>query len=138
MQCKPPKGKNQGDRPKHQLQTDSTKTMRYMTVEDKELMLAAVGDKPDKEGNYEEVLAAVAHYIVTHYAEKEVIKKKKKCKPKSGQYQLDVGIKQCGKQGWTAVTKELNQFNKYKVFKPQHAKDLSEEDKKKRHHPSYS
>ncbi len=44
---------------------------------------------------------------------------------------MEAGIKQFGKQGETAVTKELNQFNKYKVFKPQHANDLSEKDKKK-------
>jgi hypothetical protein len=54
-----------------------------------------------------------------------------KYKPKSGQYQLKVGNNQFGKQGETAVTNELNQFSKYKVFKPQHANDLSEEDKKK-------
>jgi hypothetical protein len=29
------------------------------------------------------------------------------------------------------VTKELDQFNKYKVFEPKHANDLSEEDRKK-------
>jgi hypothetical protein len=29
------------------------------------------------------------------------------------------------------VTKELDQFNKYKVFKSKHAHDLSEEDRKK-------
>ncbi len=40
----------------------------------------------------------VAHYVMTHYAEKEVITKKK-YKPKSGQYQLEAGIKQFGKQG---------------------------------------
>jgi hypothetical protein len=44
---------------------------------------------------------------------------------------LEAEIKQFGKQGESAVTKEINQFNKYKVFKPQHANDLSEEDKKK-------
>ena len=31
----------------------------------------------------------------------------------------------------TAVTKELNQFNKYKVFESKHKNDLSEEDRKK-------
>jgi hypothetical protein len=36
-------------------------------------------------------------------------KKKKKYKPKSGQYQLEAEIKQFGKQGETAVTKELDQ-----------------------------
>ncbi len=29
------------------------------------------------------------------------------------------------------MTKELDQFNKYKVFVPKHANDLSEEDRKK-------
>jgi hypothetical protein len=29
---------------------------------------------------------------------------------------LDAGIKQFGEQGESAVTKELRQFNKYKVF----------------------
>jgi hypothetical protein len=51
--------------------------------------------------------------------------------PKSGQYQLEAGIKQFGERGESAVTKELDQFNKYKIFKPKHANDLSEEDKKK-------
>jgi hypothetical protein len=67
---------------------------------------------------------------MTHYAEKEVIKKKK-YKQKSGQYHLDAGIQQFGKQGESAVLKELNQFNKYEELEPQHAHDLSEEDKKK-------
>jgi hypothetical protein len=35
-------------------------------------------------------------------------KKKKKYKPKSGQYQVEEGIKQFGKRGETAVTKELD------------------------------
>ncbi len=51
-------------------------------------------DKEDKE-----VLAAVTHYMMVHYKEKEGIKKKKKkYKPKSGQYQLEAGIKQFGEQ----------------------------------------
>ena len=44
---------------------------------------------------------------------------------------MEAGIKRFGKQGESAVTKELDQFNKYKVFEPQHANDLSEEDKRK-------
>jgi hypothetical protein len=67
---------------------------------------------------------------MTHYAKREVIKKKK-YNPKSGQYQLETRIKRFGKQGESAVTKKLNQFNKYKVFEPQHANDLSEVDKRK-------
>jgi hypothetical protein len=46
-----------------------------VTVEEEEIILATVGKKPDKEDNDEEVLAMVAHFIMTHYAEKEVIKK---------------------------------------------------------------
>ncbi len=77
-------------------------------------------------------MATVAHYIMAHYKEKEGMKKKKKkYKPKSGQYQLEAGIKQFGELGETAVTKELDQFNKYGVFEPKHVRDLSEEDKKK-------
>ncbi len=57
----------------------------YVTVEEEEIVLATVGDKHDEGDNDEEELAAVAHYVMTHYAEKEVIKKKK-YKPKSGQY----------------------------------------------------
>jgi hypothetical protein len=101
----------------------------YVTAEEEEIILATVGDKHDEEDNEKEELAAVAHYVMTHYAEKEVIKKKK-YKSKSGQYQLEAGIKWFGEPGESAVTKELNQFNKYKVFEPQHANDLSEEDKR--------
>ncbi len=75
-------------------------------------------------------MAAVAHYIMVHYEEKEGIKKKKKkYKPKSGQYQLEAGIKQFEECGETALTKELNQFNKYGVFEPKHARDLSDKEK---------
>ena len=70
--------------------------------------------------------------ITVHYKEKERIKKKKKkkYKPKAGQYQLEAGIKQFSEQGESVVTKKLDQFNKYKVFEPKHANDLSEEDRK--------
>jgi hypothetical protein len=66
----------------------------------------------------EEVLAAVAHYIMVHYEEKESLKRKQKYKPKAGQHALEAGIKCFGKEGETAVTKELNQFNIYGVFEP--------------------
>ncbi len=102
----------------------------YVNREGEEIILATVGDKHDNKDNDEEELAAVAHYVMTYYEEKEVIKRKK-YKPKSGQYQLEAGIKWFGKQGESAVTKELNQFNRYEVFEPQHANDLSEEDKRK-------
>jgi hypothetical protein len=48
----------------------------YVTVEEEEIILATVGDKHDEEDNDEEDLAAVEHYVMTHHAEKEVIKKK--------------------------------------------------------------
>ncbi len=94
-----------------------------MNVEEEELMLATVGNKSDKEELDNEVLAAVAHSIMAHYAEKEGIKKK--YKPKYRQYRLEAGIKQLSKQGKSVLTKELNQFKKYKVFEQQHANNLS-------------
>jgi len=107
----------------------------YTTLEEEEQLMLATVEKeiPADDDKDEEVLAAVAHFIMVHYKEKEGIKKKKKkkYKPKAGQYQLEAGIKRFGERGETAVTKELDQFNKYKVFVPKHAKDLSEEDKKK-------
>ncbi len=104
----------------------------YMTVEEEEVMLANMEESALDEEEDEEVLAAVAHYIMVHYEEKESLKKKKKkYKPKAGQYPLEAGIKRFGKEGETAVTKELNQFNTYGVFEPQHAQDLLDDDKKK-------
>ncbi len=44
---------------------------------------------------------------------------------------LEAGIELFGKESETAVTKELNQFNTYGVFEPQHARDLSDNNKKK-------
>jgi hypothetical protein len=99
----------------------------YVTVEEEELKMATMDNNPAEDKQDENVLAAVAHYIMVHYEEKEGIKKKKKkYKPKSGRYQLEAGIKQFGECGETAVTKELNQFNKYRVFEPKHARDLSD------------
>ncbi len=52
-------------------------------------MLATADENPAEDEADGEVLAAVAHYIMVHYEEKEGTKKKKKrYKPKSGQYQL--------------------------------------------------
>ncbi len=94
----------------------------YVTVEEEEVMLAMVEEDPAEDKEDKEVLAAVAHYIMVHFEEKEgAKKKKKKYMPKSGQYQLEAGIKQFGDQGETAVTNELDQFNKYGVFEPKHA-----------------
>jgi hypothetical protein len=117
----------------------------YVTVaEEDEFLLATNGEESDKRGadNTEmgnKVLSAVAHYIMVHYAEKELIKKhKKKYKPKDGQYTLDAGLRKFGNEGETAITKELHQFNTYNVFVPLEANSLSNEEKKAHYHCSYS
>ena len=90
----------------------------YTTVEEeKQLMLATVEkENPADDKEDEDVLATVAHFIMVHYEEKEGTKKKKKkkYKPKAGQYQLEEGNKRFGDRGESAVTKELDQFNKFK------------------------
>ncbi len=42
----------------------------YVTVEEEEIILATVGEKHDEEDNDKDKLAVVAHYVMTHYAEK--------------------------------------------------------------------
>jgi hypothetical protein len=65
-------------------------------------------NRKDENEDNDEGLVAVAHYIMVHYAKKEAQKRhRKKYKPKSGQYQLEAGIKHFGDQGEIAVTKEL-------------------------------
>ena len=88
----------------------------YVTVEEQE-------DRPDYEEDDPEKMASVAHYVMMHYAEKESIKKKrkKKYKPKAGQYGLEAGLKHFGERGETAVSKELAQFYVYDVFEPLYA-----------------
>ncbi len=58
-------------------------------------------------------MASVAHYIMMHYAKKEIVKKKqkKKYKPTAGQYSLEAGLNHFGERGEMAVSKELKQFN---------------------------
>ena len=64
-----------------------------------------------------------------HYAEKESIKKKKrKFKPKQGQFGLEAGLRHFGDRGKTAVTKELSQFNLYDVFEPLDTERLTKEE----------
>ena len=101
----------------------------YVTAEEEDT-------KPDVEEDPEEdpkKLASVAHYIIVHYAEKESIKKKrkKKYKPKAGQYSLEVGLKHFWEKAETAVSKELKQCNVYDVFEPLYANNLSKEEKSK-------
>ena len=97
-----------------------------VTVEEQEDRLDYEEDDPKK-------MASVAHYIMMHYAEKESIRKKrkKKYKPKAGQYGLEAGLKHFGEGGEMAVSKELKQFNVYDVFKPLYADKLSDEKKSK-------
>jgi hypothetical protein len=60
-------------------------------------MLAMVEEDPAEDKEDKEILAVVANYIMVHYKEEEGIKKKKKkCNPKSGQYQLEAGVEQFG------------------------------------------
>jgi len=107
----------------------------YVTADEAEhTMLATVDKHTDGDGIDEDAgLAAVAHYIMVHYAEKENLKKrKKKYKPKAGQFRLEAGIKHFGERGELAVTrKELEQFNTYGVFEPKSASDLTDDDKRK-------
>jgi hypothetical protein len=106
-------------------------------MEEEEIIFTTVGDKHNEEDNDEEELAVVAHYVMTHYTEKEVIKKKK-YKPNSGQYQLEAGIKWFGKQGESAVTKEVNKFNKYEVLSHCMQKIYQRKTRSKNYCPSYS
>jgi hypothetical protein len=109
----------------------------YVTVAEEDEVLLATNEEEFDEKEMEsamisnEGMSAVAHYIMVHYAEKELIKKRKqKYKPKDGQYTLDAGLRKFGNEGEMAVTKELGQFNTYNVFEPLEAHSLSDEEKK--------
>ena len=103
-----------------------------MVAEEEEFLLATTNGEESKGPEEDDKeINEVAHYIMVHYAEKELIKKrKKKYKPKDGQYTLDARLKKFGDKGETAVTKELRQFNTYNVFEPLDVKSLSESEKK--------
>ncbi len=47
----------------------------YVTMEEEEVMLGMVDEDPAEDKEDKEVLAAVAHYIMVHYEEKEGVKK---------------------------------------------------------------
>ena len=83
----------------------------YITVAEEDEFLLATNGEESEEKEMEsamisdEGMNAVAHYIMVHYAKKELIKKrKKKYKPKDGQYTLDAGLRKFGDEGKTAVT----------------------------------
>jgi hypothetical protein len=67
----------------------------YVTVEEKdEFMLATCKDESTKEEDDNNALEPVGHYIMMHYDEQEKIKKrKKKYKPKAGQFGLNPGLR---------------------------------------------
>ncbi len=78
----------------------------YVTVaEEEEFLIATNEEEFDEQGGNntdisDKTLSKVAHYIMVHYAEKELIKKrKKKYKPKDGQYTMDAGLKKFGDKG---------------------------------------
>jgi hypothetical protein len=94
-------------------------------------MLATCKNESTKEEDDNDALEAVGHYIMMHYDEQEKIKRrKKKYKPKAGQFGLNAGIHKFGDRGKSAVTKELRQFNSYDVFEPLYADALSIEEKR--------
>jgi hypothetical protein len=107
----------------------------YVTIEDEDkFMLATCDDNyvVSTDENNDRALESVAHYIMMHCEEKEKLKKrKKKYKPKDGQYSLDAWLCHFGDRAETAVTKELHQFNTYEVFEPVVANSLSAEEMKK-------
>ena len=106
----------------------------YVTVAEEEEFLLTTNsgesDVPAPTEAEEDGIEAVAHYIMMHYDKQEKIKRKKKYKPKAGQYSLNAGLRRFGEKGETAVTKELGQFNNYKVFEPIHANTLNEQEKR--------
>ena len=109
----------------------------YITVAEEDKFLLATNGEELEEKEMEnamisnEGMNAVAHYIMVHYAKKELIKKnKKKYMPKNGQCTLDAGITKFGDEGKMAVTKELCQFNTYNIFEPLEANSLSDKEKK--------
>ncbi len=90
----------------------------YVTVEEEnEFMLATCKDESINEEDNNGALEAVGHYIMMYYDEQEKTKeRKKKYKPKAGQFGLNAGFCKFGDRGESAVTKELNQFNSYNVL----------------------
>ncbi len=104
----------------------------YVTVEEEDKTTCSEDDITPSDKNDDRALEAVAHYIMVHYEEKEKLKKrKKKYRPKVGQYSLNTGLCHFCERAEMAVTKELHQFNMYDVFTPIAADSLSNEAKKK-------
>jgi hypothetical protein len=50
----------------------------YVTIDEEELMMATMDNNPAEDKEDENVLAAVAHYIMVHYEEKEGRKRRKR------------------------------------------------------------
>jgi hypothetical protein len=116
-----------GDWEENKLPPNDSKTM-------KKLMLTTCtnNEVTSSDENDDRALGAVAHYIMVHYEEKEKLKKrKKKYRPKVGQYGLDAGLRHFGDRADMAVTKELHQFKAYDIFEPITEDSLSNEENKK-------
>ncbi len=112
-------------------------------VEEDEFLLATKGDKSNDGDNGNasngtnkaqidnKVLSTVAHYVMVHYTEKEMLKRQKqRYKPKAVQYTLGARLRKFGSRGVMAATKELHQFNTCKVSELLKANSLSVEEKK--------
>jgi len=114
-----PKEAVEGENDYRRSKRNRTANRQYQDYE----LYETVEEQEDREEDDPEEMANVAHYVMMHYTEKESIKKKrkKKYKPKAGQYSLEAGLKHFGERGETAVTKELKQFNVYDVFEPLYA-----------------
>jgi hypothetical protein len=69
----------------------------------------------------EDIISAVAHYLMVHYA----------TAPAPKQYSLKKGLKIFGEKGEDAVTREFTQMHMLNVYSPLSASSLSSEDKKK-------
>jgi hypothetical protein len=121
--------------------------MSYVTVAEEDEFLLAINGEEFEEKEMESAkisgegmsAVAVAHYIMVHYAKKELIKKRKqKYKPKDGQYTLDSDLRKFGDEGETAVTKELHQFNTYNVLHRWKQTASATKRKRAHYHRSYS
>ena len=111
--------------------------MSYVTVAEEDEFLLAINGEEFEEKEMESAkisgegmsAVAVAHYIMVHYAKKELIKKR---------YTLDSDLRKFGDEGETAVTKELHQFNTYNVLHRWKQTASATKRKRAHYHRSYS
>jgi hypothetical protein len=96
----------------------------YVMVEEEDKLDDEVD--PPKNGKH-----GTLHHDALCQEEKHLKKRKKKYKPKAGQYSLEVGMKHFGERSEMAVSKELKQVNVCNVVEPLYANKLSNEEKLK-------